>query len=118
MKLPKSMGEQIPESQWEPESYSADGLRRTDIAWIDRERSLAVRRTVNLAESALLEQNKALYNDSDGKRWGDGRVAARIPLNVYFQDIAPRIKEGDHDFTKWFLNNPDNRAYRTFKGRI
>jgi hypothetical protein len=118
MKLPKSMGDQIPESQWEVESYSADGFRRTDIAWVDRERGLAVRRTVNLAEDPLLEANKALFNDSDGKRWGDGQVAARIPLNVFFQDVAPRLKEGDHDFTKWWINNPNHLPYRTFKGRV
>ena len=75
-------------------------------------------RTEWLATDDIIEDNKALFNESDGKRWGDGQVAARIPLNVFYQDIAPRLKEGDEDYVKWFLNNDKNRQFRTFKGRV
>ena len=77
-----------------------------------------VRKTEYMVEEALFEQNKALYDLSDGKRWGDGQVVASVPLNVYFDQIAPSVKEGDREAVKKWLNDSDNRMYRTFKGSI
>lgn len=108
----------IPADQWEFEGYSSDGLRRHYVYWIDREKGLGFRKTENLAGDDLLKGNQEEYNDSFGKRFGDGRVVARIPLNVFFQQFPSRLKEGDRDFVKWFLNHENNRPFRTFRGRI
>lgn len=108
----------IPDDAWEYEGLSADGLRRYWRAWIDREKGTFVRKTENLAEPELLEQNRQLYDDSFGKKFGDGQVVARVPLNVFYRDFAPRLKEGDSDFNKWWLNNDKNKPFRTFRGRI
>lgn len=78
-------------------------------------------RTEFLADDALIESNKQDFDDSQGKRWGNGQVAARIPLNVLFStksELAKRAKEGDREHLKWWLNSESARPYRTFKGRI
>lgn len=75
-------------------------------------------RTEWLATDDIIEENKILFNESDGQRWGDGKVAARVPLNVFYQQIAPRLKEGDEDYVKWFLNHESGKPFRTFKGRV
>lgn len=75
-------------------------------------------RTEYLSEKALLAQNKQLYDESHGQKFGNGKIVARIPLNVFYKDFAPRLKDGDDDFAKWFLNHDNNRAYRTFRGRV
>ncbi len=67
---------------------------------------------------ALLEANKAAYNDSEGKRFGDGKVVASIDLPTYYAKIVPAKQNGDDAWIKRWLNDPDNRAYRTFKGKI
>jgi hypothetical protein len=67
---------------------------------------------------ALLEANRQSLSDSDGQRFGDGKVVGRIPMNILYRDVAPRLKQGDADYLKWFLNNPENRAFRTFRGKI
>lgn len=108
----------IPDDQWEFEGYSQDGLRRHYVHWIDRAKGVGFRKTENLVENELLESNRQLYDESFGKRFGDGRVVARIPLNVFYQQFAERLKDGDRDFMKWFLNNSENRKYRTFRGQI
>lgn len=108
----------IPESAWIFEAVSDDGLTATDIAWIDKEAGTYVRRKRNLMEGELLDRNKEALNDSYGKRFGDGVVAARIPLNVFFNTIAPRLKEGDTDYAKWFLNRDEGNPYRTFRGKV
>lgn len=66
----------------------------------------------------LLEANRVAYNDSFGKRWGDGQVAASIPLDLYFRKIVPMKKAGDDAAIKRWLNDSDNRAFRTFKGHL
>jgi hypothetical protein len=108
----------IPDDQWEYEGQSSDGLRVHYIHWVDRERGIFFRKTENLAEPAMLEENRQLLDDSQSKRFGDGKVVGRIPLNVFYRDFASRLKEGDEDFMKWWLNNGDNRPYRTFRGRV
>ena len=94
---------------------SHDGLRRTYTCTID---GYTFRKTENLVEKELLERNRELLNDSQGKRFGDGKVIASIPLNVFYRDMAPRLKEGDDDYVKWFLNHEQHRPYRTFRGRV
>lgn len=108
----------IPDDQWEYEGMSSDGMRVHYIHWVDREKGIAFRKTENLAEPAMLEENRQLLDDSQNKRFGDGKVIGRIPLNVFYRDFASRLKDGDEDFMKWFLNHGDNRMYRTFRGKV
>lgn len=85
--------------------------------WLDGERYVV--RTEYLAEDALLESNRRAYDDSAGKRWGDGQVVARIPLNRFFQsELAEKVREGDREHLRWWLDRDEARPYRTFKGRI
>jgi hypothetical protein len=65
---------------------------------------------------ALLRQNAERYKESEGKRWGDGKVVASIPLNKFYQDFKGR--HDDPDFTSWWLNNDENSPFRTFRGKI
>lgn len=111
----------IPDDQWEFESLSQDGLRRHYVYWVDKANGVGFRKTENLVEEQLLSQNRESLNDSFGKRFRDdamGTRIARTPLNIFYRDIAPRLKEGDTDFMKWWLNHEKNRPYRTFRGRV
>ena len=108
----------IPDSQWEFEGYTPDGLAATYIHWHDKENGVFFRKKVNLVEEDILRLNKEELDDSQTKRFGDGRVVARVPMNVFYRDFASRLKEGDSDFTKWWLNNENNRPYRNFRGKF
>lgn len=108
----------IPAHVWEFEGVSLDGLRRTFTCTID---GYTFRKTENLVEEELLALNKAELNDSYGKRFRDdaiGTKMASIPLNVFYRDFASRLKDGDSDFIKHWLNKDENRPYRTFRGRV
>lgn len=119
MSFPANMDPtRIPDDQWEFEGMSEDGLRRHYVHWVDKSRGFGFRKTENVIERDLLERNRELYNDSFGQRFGDGKVIASIPLNIFYRDIAPRLQEGDSDFLKWWHNRDENRPYRTFRGRI
>jgi hypothetical protein len=77
------------------------------------------RKTECKGTEQMLEDNRREYNESDGKRWGDGKSVARIPMNVLFQSgWAEATKQGDVTWKKKFLNDPDNRKFRIWKGRV
>lgn len=108
----------IPDHLWEFDGVSSDGLRRHYVYWMDREKGLGFRKTENIVEEKLIARNQESFNESQSKRFGDGKVIGRIPMNVFYRDFAARLKEGDQDFTKWWLNHENNRPYRTFRGRV
>lgn len=97
---------------------SADGLRRHYVYWVDKANGVGFRKTENLVEDELLARNRESFNDSHGKRFGDGKIIASVPLNVFYRDFAARLKDGDEDFVKHWLNSDQNRPYRTFRGRV
>lgn len=104
-------------SDWE--LFEVTPTMRRYRLWLDENQYII--KTEYIEDEALIEQNKQLYNDSDGKRFGDGKVVARVPLNMLYSEqteLARRMKEGDPEHLKWWLNRDEARPYRTFKGRI
>ena len=100
---------------------SQDGLRRQYVYWIDKENGVGFRKTENLVEEELLAQNRESLNDSYGKRFSNdaiGTKVASIPLNIFYRDFAARLRDGDTDFIKNWLNREENRPYRTFRGKL
>jgi hypothetical protein len=78
-------------------------------------------KTEHLGDEEIIALNKQEYDDSYGKRFGDGRVVARIPLNVYYNpqyQIVQKMIEGDREHMSWVLNQEWFRPYRNFRGRI
>ena len=76
--------------------------------------------------SGIVESNKKQFNAYDERsRWSDellGNKIASIPLTVIDELNKQGIMRGFHvldqpRFKSW-LNNPDNRAFRTRPGRI
>ena len=111
----------IPAEQWEYEGMSQDGLRRHYVYWVDKANGVGFRKTENLVEDELLKFNKESLDMSQGQRFSDdviGTKMASIPLNIFYRDFAQRLKDGDEDYVKWFLNHDQNRPYRTFRGRV
>lgn len=78
-------------------------------------------KTEYLGNDELIKQNQDDLFDSQTKRFGDGRVVARIPLNVLYDpktQIIEKLQQGDKDHVKWFLNRPENKMWRSFRGNI
>lgn len=75
-------------------------------------------KTEHLQDDELIAHNKYLFNESQTKRFGDGQVVARIPLNKFYAELGEKIREGDRDHLKWFLNRDESKPFRTFRGRI
>lgn len=53
------------------------------------------------------------------KGWaGDYHHVASIPLNVAWDQIVEPMRQGDDAYVSKWLNDSDNRAWRTKEGRI
>lgn len=111
--------ERLPDTAWTvvPGLCSNDMIVSETMIEIGGVQRIA-RRTQYVADELLQAANLEEFNDSAGKRWGSGRIAARLPLNKWLSEFAPRLREGDHDFSKWWLNRSDNQPFRTFKGKV
>jgi hypothetical protein len=69
--------------------------------------------------SALLENNRRLYNDAPA-RWGEGAV--HTSLHPVMREKLKREgiirADGDPELYRRWVNDPDNRKWRTRPGRI
>lgn len=90
---------------------------------------IEVMRTEFLADEALQTLNAEERNSRDGKRWSSGSGSekggnvpmirvGRIPLNKLFAEIAPKMREGDEDHIRWWLNRDQNAPFRTKSGKL
>lgn len=72
---------------------------------------------------AVIADNKRLYNSGDGySESRDMQRLAQLPMSVFWDLVARGIVNNPDDpygkrFTKW-LNDPDNKYFRTSKGVV
>lgn len=107
----------IPDDAWT--LYEVTDTYRRYMCKIDDHRTAF--KTEYLGDEEIVKQNQEEFNDSFGKRFGDGRVVARIPLNVLYSpehQIIQKQIEGDRDHLKWWLNSDAARPYRSFRGKV
>lgn len=89
---------------------------------------ITVQKTEFLSEAALLDRNAAERNDTDNTRWTQGSGSDRngvplvkvasVPLNKFYAEVAPHLKDGDKDFLPWFLDRDQNQPFRTRSGKL
>jgi len=80
-----------------------------------------IQRTEIIAPESFLAQNKEEYKETEGQKFGDFRKVGSVPLNLLYSSntqLAEKMKEGDQDHLKWWLNRDENLPFRTFKGKL
>lgn len=65
----------------------------------------------------IVETSKAIANADDGNWKGDMHRVASIPLSVYEQLRKDGIADDEKRLKRW-LNDPDNRVFRTKLGTV
>lgn len=66
--------------------------------------------------SAIIDQNKREFNAAP-ERWGEWTKVGTIPLSVYYELERQGITKDQERMKKW-LNDPDNRYFRTRPGTV
>jgi hypothetical protein len=75
-------------------------------------------RTEYYQANAFMEANLNQRNLTAGQRFGDFRHVASVPMHIWARQIAPRLKQGDQASLKRWLNDGDQRPFRTFEGKV
>jgi len=66
----------------------------------------------------VIEENKNEFNQIDERaKWGELTKVASIPLSLYYQ-LKAEGKLDDQAYMKRWLNDPDNRHFRTRPGEV
>jgi len=66
----------------------------------------------------ILEANKRDFNSLTSiDRWGDGRHIARIPMPLWQRLRSEGVAQDEAAFKRW-LNDSDNRYFRTSPGKV
>ena len=66
--------------------------------------------------SHIIESNKREFNAAP-ERWGEWTKVGSIPLSVYYELERQGITKDQEAMKKW-LNDPDNRYFRTRPGTV
>jgi hypothetical protein len=93
-----------------------ESYRRWELDLGDR----IVLKTEHKGTQQLLADNQRCFNENEGKRWGDGQVVSSVPMNIYFgpSGLSEANKQKDIPYIRKWLNDPDHRKFRKFKGSI
>jgi hypothetical protein len=101
---------------------SVDALSgRHTIAHDDGDGGLVLETKQNVGH--IIESNKQMYNQvSSQDKWGDLTHVARLPLTVVDELNKKNVMRGfavvDEKAFRMFLNDPDNRFFRTRPGTV
>ena len=66
----------------------------------------------------IIEANKAQFNSTDERaKWGEWNRVASIPMTLFYRLKQQGILDDQAAMKRW-LNDPDNRLFRTRPGRV
>lgn len=88
--------------------------RRRWFHWDDETKTFTIETEQDVTD--LVEANQEVAKEDTG-RYGEFTRIASVPMNVYF-DLKKRGIIGDKKKLQAWLNDPDNRFYRTKLGRV
>ena len=91
--------------------YDKDGVRRTLYTGDDVPGDFVTKTEVDVTS---LVDNNARFAELHPER-STNKLVARVPMTVYETSIHE--KWGDDDWKRW-LNDPDNAAFRIWKGNV
>lgn len=66
----------------------------------------------------VLDMNRAQRNIASPGWKGDWHHVAAVPTNVAWNTIVPASIQGDRRYMRKWLNDGDNRGWRTKEGRV
>lgn len=120
---PDQLGEAIPESAWRVVEVTDTHI--VSEVWLDGEGKTKIRRRQLIGDDELQEINRHLFDTSG--RFSQrtvgalGTPVANVPLSLVYNaktEIAARIRAGDREHLRWWLNSEQARPFRTHKGRL
>lgn len=92
---------------------NSDGVRRTALVDPSNPHQFTVHTEVEMDE--VLESIKRAREAEESTPFATNRLLAKVPMTVYEQSLVEQWDEAD--WKKW-LNDPDNAAFRVWRGHV
>lgn len=119
----EDIGNSLPESAWRVVERTPTHI--VSEAVLDSEGKTKIQRRQLIGDEELQAVNKHLYDTSgrfsEREVGAIGTPVANIPLSMIYSpqtEIAKKMREGDRDHLKWWLNREENQPFRTHKGKL
>lgn len=93
--------------------YRSDGVTRTAVT--DTEKPFQIKVFTEVEMDAVLDSIKLEREARVVNPKSPNKLVARVPMTIMEQSIHEQWDEAD--WKKW-LNDPDNAAFRIWKGRV
>lgn len=117
------IGAALPESAWRVIERTPTHI--VSEAILDSDGKTRIQRRQLIGDEELQAINKHLYETSTtfSKREAGalGTPVANIPLSMIYSPqtrIAEKMREGDREHLRWWLDRPENQPFRSFKGHL
>ncbi len=105
----------IRDGQWELYDYNFQTGRSVWHYFDGQEHHFRIDQPVD----DIVRMNEFTRNATAGNAMGDWVKIASIPIShAYQQNIMQAHNEGDDKYVARWLNDSDNRAWRSFEGRV
>lgn len=107
----------IKDGDWELQEWDAS-TGRTVWSMFDGEKVIY---RVDTPVAASIEENTQARNRASGGWSGDYHRIASVPMQLLYDanvGLNTAIQQGDDKFLSRWLNDRDNRAWRTKEGRV
>lgn len=118
-----AIGAALPESAWRVIERTPTHV--VSEAWLDSEGKTRIQRRQLIGDEDLQEINRYLYETSgrfsQREAGAIGTPVANIPLSMVYSPqtrIAEKLREGDRDHLRWWLNRDENLPFRSHKGKL
>lgn len=105
----------IRDGEWELVSYDPKLKRQT---WIRYNPDGSATTRTDYEVSDTIDLNTAQRNVAQHGWKGDYHHVASVPLNVYWSKLAEASRQDDQRYISKWLNDADNRAWRTKNGSV
>lgn len=106
---------QVRDGDWHLLEY--DPVTKRSVWWtLDDEGNDVLR--YDMPVDPIVDVNAEICHSLSGARWGEGRRIASVPLPLYYDALDEAFQQEDQTYIKKWLNDGDNRAWRTFEGRV
>ena len=105
----------IRDGDWELFSYDQQTGRQV---WEIRNPDGSTTHRTDYPVQPTVDINQAQRNLGQSNWKGDYHQIASIPLNVFYDQLGQASREGDDKHISKWLNDSDNRAWRTKEGTV
>lgn len=104
----------IKDGDWELVEYNPH-LKRSVWKYFDGQRNHF---KTSYEVDDILKANAQERNATSGQRWGEWRKVASIPIGLFYDNLGVAVQNRDDKYVNKFLNDADNRHFRTFEGNL